>query len=130
MSDGTVARQRIDEHRKLQQEETRALDDVQAAPPSPDAWRYRRDGLPRLFALLGVALGLLMLIVPGLIALRSYRAWRSGARETPTAAWVVSAIAICVMLAILVGVLTGAWIAVAAVAILVTPIAAAAFARL
>jgi hypothetical protein len=129
MSDSTAARQ-IDEHRKRQQEETRALDDVEAAPPADDAWRYRRDGFPRAFALLGVALGLLMLIVPGLIALRSYRAWRSGARETPTGAWVVSAIAICVMLAILVGALTGAWIAVAAVSILVTPIAAAAFARI
>ncbi|MGZ5348915.1 MAG: hypothetical protein ACXWZU_01770 [Actinomycetota bacterium] len=66
----------------------------QEAPPPDDAWRYATEGAPRLVARLGVVLGFLMLVVPGLIALRSYRRWRHGAILQPSAAWVVAVLGI------------------------------------
>jgi hypothetical protein len=63
-------------------------------PPPDDAWRYATEGAPRFVARLGVLLGFLMLIVPGVIALRSYRRWRDGAILQPSAAWVVAVLGI------------------------------------
>jgi len=40
-----------------------------------------------VFALVGVFVGFVALIVPGLFALGSYRRWRSGAQSEPTLAW-------------------------------------------
>ena len=68
--------------------------------PAEDSWRYQREGAPRVFALFGVVAGFLALVVPGLIALRSYRHWRVGAAE-PTFAWsmaVIGALALPVVL--------------------------------
>jgi hypothetical protein len=66
----------------------------QEAPPPDDAWRYATEGAPRFVARLGVVLGFLMLVVPGLIALRSYRRWRDGAILQPSAAWVVAVLGV------------------------------------
>jgi hypothetical protein len=63
------------------------LDEVQAAPPADTSWRYRKDGAPKAFAIVGVAVGFVFLIVPGLIALRSYRRWQEGIGGQPTFAW-------------------------------------------
>jgi hypothetical protein len=46
------------------------------------------DGAPRWLALLGVAVGFVALVVPGVYALRSYRRWREGVRLQPSTAWV------------------------------------------
>lgn len=63
------------------------LPNPDGALPEDASWRYRRDGFPRAFAVLGVIVGFAALIVPGLFALGSYRRWRSGARSEPTLAW-------------------------------------------
>jgi hypothetical protein len=47
-------------------------------------------------ALLGVVLGFMMLVVPGIVALRSYRRWRDGAILQPSAAWVIAVLGIWV----------------------------------
>jgi hypothetical protein len=55
--------------------------------PVEVSWRYRRDGFPRAFALFGVVIGCVALILPGLVALRSYLAWQRGAQAEPTLPW-------------------------------------------
>jgi hypothetical protein len=65
-----------------------------ATPPRANSWRYRRDGAPRALALAGIAAGLVALIVPGLVALRSYRRWRDAATLQPTAAWALGVLGI------------------------------------
>ncbi|MGZ4148977.1 MAG: hypothetical protein ACXVQJ_02935 [Actinomycetota bacterium] len=68
------------------------------APPLPEhkdtSWRYRKDGVPKTFALAGVAVGFVLLIVPGTLALRSYRRWQDGVRPEPTLAWSIAALAV------------------------------------
>jgi len=66
----------------------------QETPPPDDAWRYATEGAPRITAQLGIVLGFLMLIVPGIVALRSYRRWRDGAILQPSAAWVVAVLGV------------------------------------
>ena len=66
----------------------------QGAPPGDRSWRYRHDGFPRVFALIGVAVGFVALIVPGIVALRSYRAWQARVRTEPTFAWSMAVIGI------------------------------------
>ena len=68
---------------------SRPVDDDVEGPPPDDDWRYRRDGAPRLLALLGVVGGFLALIVPGVFALRSYRRWQDGIVLQPSFAWVM-----------------------------------------
>jgi hypothetical protein len=68
-------------------------DDVEGPPPDDD-WRYRRDGAPRLLALLGVVAGFLALILPGVFALRSYRRWQEGIVLLPSFAWVMGILAL------------------------------------
>lgn len=55
--------------------------------PADISWRYRRDGLPRAFALFGVVIGVVALILPGLVAFRSYTMWQRGAQAEPTLPW-------------------------------------------
>jgi Co/Zn/Cd efflux system component len=69
-------------------------DDLQESPPADDDWRYRTDGLPRLFAIVGVVAGFALLIVPGVLALRSYRRWQDGATFQPSFAWVMGILAV------------------------------------
>ena len=68
------------------------------APPPPEhkdtSWRYRKDGAPKTFALVGVAVGFVLLIVPGILALRSYRRWQDGVSPEPTLAWSIAALAL------------------------------------
>lgn len=59
----------------------------QGKPPSERSWRYRRDGAPRLFAIVGVVIGFAALVVPGVVALRSYRRWQDETADEPTFAW-------------------------------------------
>jgi hypothetical protein len=61
-----------------------------AAPvdvPDDDAWRYRTTGAPRVLAIVGIVLGFVALIVPGILALRSYLRWQDGRRSQPKFAW-------------------------------------------
>ena len=63
-------------------------DEGDAPPPQPDAsWRSRTDGPARVLALIGVAFGTILLVVPGLLALREMREWRAGHRYRPRLAW-------------------------------------------
>lgn len=68
-------------------------DDVEGPPPDDD-WRYRRDGAPRILALLGIVAGFLVVIVPGVIAMRSYRRWQDGIVLQPSFAWVMGILAL------------------------------------
>jgi hypothetical protein len=63
------------------------LENAETAPPADTSWRYRKGGPPKVLALLGVVVGFVFLIVPGLLALRSYRRWQEGDGEEPTFAW-------------------------------------------
>ena len=76
----------------------------QEEPPPDDAWRYSTEGAPRVVALLGIVLGFLMLVVPGIFALRSYRRWRDGIIMQPSAAWAIGVLG--VWIAILVSLAT------------------------
>jgi len=68
--------------------------DERGTAPDERSWRYRREGAPRAFAILGVAVGFLALVVPGIVALRSYRRWRDGVKAEPTFAWSMAVIGI------------------------------------
>jgi hypothetical protein len=69
------------------------LEDAEATPPGDTSWRYRKDGAPKVVAMVGVAVGFVLLIVPGLIALRSYRRWEDGTASQPTFAWSMTIVA-------------------------------------
>lgn len=63
-------------------------DEGDAPPPPPEAsWRSRTDGAARALAWLGVGFGALLLVAPGLFALRDVREWRAGLRYRPRLAW-------------------------------------------
>ena len=81
-------------------------DDLHESPPPDDDWRYRRDGAPRLLALLGVVAGFLALIVPGVFALRSYRRWQDGIVLQPSFAWVMGILALWAAVVVLLLVFT------------------------
>ena len=66
--------------------EQRSLPSEEGQSPSEESWRYRRAGCPRAFAVFGVLVGFVLLIVPGLVALHSYRRWLDGLAQ-PTFAW-------------------------------------------
>ena len=76
------------------------------SPPPDDAWRYSTEGAPRIVALLGVVLGFLMLVVPGIVALRSYRRWRDGTILQPSAAWAIGVLGIWVAILVPLAVFT------------------------
>lgn len=71
--------------RAIRAEESSAVDT--GSLPVDVSWRYRRDGFPRAFALFGVVVGAVALILPGLVALRSYLMWQRGAQAEPTLPW-------------------------------------------
>lgn len=50
-------------------------------PPPP------RGGLGKVWAIVGIVAGFFFLIVPGVLAIRSYRRWRAGSIRRPTLAW-------------------------------------------
>jgi hypothetical protein len=91
-------------------------------PPDDDAWRYRSDGLPRWLALLGVATGLLLFVVPGIFAMRSYRRWRLGIRLQPALAWVLGVVAVWAAIVATI-LLTTDFVALAWLAALIGPLA-------
>jgi hypothetical protein len=45
-----------------------------------------------VLAVVGVFVGFVLLIVPGVVAWRSYRRWREGAIAIPRAAWTILAL--------------------------------------
>jgi len=71
--------------------ERRMADAGGESPPDSSA-RYSKTGAPRLLALAGVVAGFVLLIVPGVFALRSYRRWQDGSAAEPRAAWSVLAL--------------------------------------
>lgn len=75
-------------------------------PPPDDAWRYSTEGAPRVVALLGIVMGFLMLVVPGIVALRSYRRWRDGTTLQPSAAWVIGVLGIWIAILVPLATLT------------------------
>lgn len=79
---------------RARSEERTALDDLSEKPPDDGSWRYRTDGPPRWLAILGIVAGFVALVVPGLVALRSYRRWRDRITLQPAFAWVTGIIAI------------------------------------
>ncbi len=79
---------------EAQRAENAHLDERSAAPPPETGWRYRRAGTPRWFALAGVVVGLVLFLVPGLFALRSYRRWQRGVVATPVVAWAFAALGV------------------------------------
>jgi hypothetical protein len=46
--------------------------------------------LPKAVAQFGIAVGLCLLIVPGLLAIRSYRRWQDGEAPQPALAWALA----------------------------------------
>jgi hypothetical protein len=68
------------------------LPKAQGEIPEDSAARYRNTGLPRVLAIAGVAVGFVLLLLPGVVALRSYLRWRTGASSSPRAAWSVLAL--------------------------------------
>jgi hypothetical protein len=54
-------------------------------PPPPPPLRSR--GLGKAWAIVGIVAGFFFFIVPGLLAIRSYRRWRAGSIRRPTWAW-------------------------------------------
>jgi hypothetical protein len=74
-----------------------ALRNDTVSPPGERSWRYRTDGAPRVLAIVGVVVGFLLLIVPGLFALRSYRRWRDGERAEPALAWALAVLPVAIV---------------------------------
>jgi hypothetical protein len=70
------------------------LTEADSEPPALSSARYRTTGVPKVLALAGVVVGFLLLIIPGVVALRSYRRWEDGEIGTPRAAWTVLALGI------------------------------------
>ena len=85
---------------------SRPVDDEVEGPPPDDDWRYRRDGAPRLLAILGIVAGFLALVVPGVFALRSFRRWQDGIVLQPSFAWVMGILALWAAIVVLLLVFT------------------------
>jgi hypothetical protein len=69
-------------------------DDAYAPPPADPSWRARTTGPAWWFATMGVVLGLVMLVVPGVLALRDRTEWLAGRRYRPRFAWGTAAVGI------------------------------------
>ena len=111
------AAQREHDVEDMLREEGRGDDAPPPPHPSDRSWRYRRDGAPKVFALAGVVVGFVLLIVPGIFALRSYRRWQDEVRPEPTFAWAIAALTVAVPIVV------AAWVALPAVGILVACVA-------
>jgi hypothetical protein len=68
-------------------------EDAYALPPPARSWRAQHGGLAQALAALGVGFGFLLLIVPGILALRDVRAWTAGERFRPRLAWALGGLA-------------------------------------
>jgi hypothetical protein len=68
------------------------LPGVESEPPAETSARYRKTGIPKVLALAGVIVGFALLIIPGIVALRSYRRWQDQVGLEPRAAWSVLAL--------------------------------------
>lgn len=68
-------------------------EDAYDQPPVDRSWRARRDGPAALLAAVGVMFGFILLIVPGVLALRDVRAWKAGQRFRPRLAWALGGLA-------------------------------------
>ena len=69
-------------------------DDDAYDPPPPDrSWRAQHGGFAEALAALGTGFGFLLLIVPGILALRDVRAWTAGERFRPRLAWALGGLA-------------------------------------
>jgi hypothetical protein len=64
-------------------EAEQGIADAKSEPPSSSSARYKTSGAPRFFALAGVVIRFVLLIFPGIVALRSYRRWEEGDTATP-----------------------------------------------
>jgi hypothetical protein len=68
-------------------------------PPRPDQAATSPTRFKKAAAILGIVLGFLFYIVPGIFAWRSYRRWKRGEIRRPTFAWVSAAIALPLIVA-------------------------------
>ena len=59
-------------------------------PPEPQAARPAGSG--KVAAIVGIVLGFIAYIVPGIFSLRSYRRWKRGEIRRPMFAWTTAAI--------------------------------------
>jgi hypothetical protein len=89
-----LRRMRIRQTGAMGEAEQAGLPSEEAAPPPARSWRYRHEGFPRMFALVGVVIGFAALIIPGILALRSYRRWRDDVSAQPTFAWSMAVIGV------------------------------------
>ena len=65
------------------------VSEAEGEAPAESSARYRKTGVPRVLALAGVIVGFVLMIVPGIIAARSYRRWQDGTAAEPRASWSV-----------------------------------------
>jgi hypothetical protein len=111
------AAQREHDVEDMLREEGRGDDTPPPPHPSDRAWRYRRDGAPKLFALAGVVVGFALVIVPGIFALRSYRRWQDEVSPVPTVAWAIAALTVAMPIVV------ATWLALPAAGILLACLA-------
>lgn len=77
-------------------------DDDAYEPPVPStSWRARTDGPALALAILGVGFGLLLFVVPGVVAGSQVREWRRGLRFRPRFAWALGGTAIWAVILVL-----------------------------
>jgi hypothetical protein len=69
-------------------------DDAYLLSAPSASWRARTDGPALALAILGVAFGLLLFVVPGVVAGSQVREWRRGLRFRPRFAWALGGTAI------------------------------------
>jgi hypothetical protein len=69
-------------------------DDAYVPSPPDGSWRARHDGAASALAALGVVFGFVLLIVPGVLALRDRQGWRAGVRFRPRLAWALGGVAL------------------------------------
>lgn len=78
------------------------------APPAPDALPGRPDGpsprrgslIVKIAAIVGIIGGFFLLIVPGILSIRSYIRWKRGEIPRPTFAWVTAGVFVAYVIAL------------------------------